>query len=144
MTWWDDMRAAARENAADEDVFRTFHDVPWQGLSVAILARVPYRFEGGERTPIRPWFVCLRRGHAACGDAAALVAAVAGMRGEIDRCTLLFEDIEDDPSYAHVRTEIDGVIVDPYPEQSYADGRPRLRLPARSLLDRTLRKASRF
>ena len=132
MVWFDELRIAARENASSAIVGASFDGVPVEGLATAIATRLPYRFDGTQA--ILSWERSLARGYGACGDAAALVVAVAERRGELGAVRLCFETVPELPTYQHVRAMWAGRVIDPWPQHSkIADGCAQV-LHARSVL----------
>ena len=126
--WLEQWREAFLENLEDPALLaiaRAPVEPPFDVIRPAVIAEsaalfvrrvLPYRFTGQEE------IVSLRRararGHGACGDGSAAVAAVGVLcdaRGHVNRC---YELHPTNRSYAHVAIDVDGVRADPYPDAS--------------------------
>jgi hypothetical protein len=82
-------------------------------LALRDVALVPYRFE--RSADYQPWHNVIARGYAACGDAAAYVAAAALRAGR--RVRLALESGPADrcgAGYLHAVAYVDGARLDPY------------------------------
>lgn len=131
--WLNEMRTAALGNIRDAAfisrtrAFKTALErdghpfnvdafVAW--WSVSWRTRLPYRFDGTESQRTVSERRALRRGFAACGDAAAGACAVVELLGDAHAAEVCVETRTDKPRYAHVRVYWRGVTIDPYVAQS--------------------------
>lgn len=118
--WVRQMQAAVRLNARDPSL-AILASIPTSRVAIAeaaalLVRAIPYRFDGPTHR-ILDLPAARRRGYAACGDAAAAIAAALFLQS-IEDVTVCYEATEAVSGYAHVRIAIGGAFVDPYPEAS--------------------------
>lgn len=91
---------------------------PGVALALADVASVPYGYDPREAHVT--WDAAVRRGYAACGEAAAYIAA-AGLREGRRVELLLYRSERCGPHYSHVVAVVDGIELDPYAAYSCPD-----------------------
>jgi hypothetical protein len=118
--WLDELRHAIRANLSDPRIRELAARRAW-GLRDAVAwvrTRIPYRYDG-------PWahrIVSLAgvelRGYGACGDGAALIAAV-GLLRNLEGLSLCIEQLPNVAQYGHVRIVHRHDALEPWPERRW-------------------------
>lgn len=117
LMWMLDSYAVRRAKKAAKDLTACVRDL------------VPYQFDG-EVHRIVGAAECCKRGYGACGDGSAIVAAVLVHRNDQGafvpskhQGNLCYETVDGIPQYAHARVFLDGIPVEPWPDQRRPEAR---------------------
>lgn len=93
--------------------------VPSLAAAYREVTRTPYEYRPGD-VHVR-WEVARRRGYAACGEAAAYLAAAAAREGRSVAIQLVTGPVGVcGPSYRHAVVVVDGEVLDPYSARACA------------------------
>ena len=89
------------------------HAVPSLAVALAEVEAMPYRWRAADRHVA--WSEARRRGYAACGEAAAYLAAAASREGRSVAIELVTgAPAECGAGYLHAVAIVDGQVLDPY------------------------------
>jgi hypothetical protein len=117
-SWIDDLRKAVIENLRDRDLVNLVVNEPPTTLALIargellVRDRLPYRFDAAQHR-ILSFVDAQSRGYGACGESAAVFAALA-LLAQRPTISICYEDEATLRGYAHVRILVDGVVADSY------------------------------